>query len=373
MKILFVMKRFSSGKDMVLEDFGRQMRLADELNRLGHKVDFLCADYKAKENFEKIVNGKRVNVIGISVFSIFQLIKRLNKVAKGYDAIIGATDPIFGIIVHRPAKKNKKLFIYDIQDNYETYLTGKIPFLRLLERKAMRDADLVLVESYLLEKKIKRFNKRTLVIPNGVSYDINKVTEKKKARRILNLPLDKKIIVYAGRYHGSHEKEGVDLLLKVFSKLRGQNSKYKDVTLLLIGDGNRQRLKIERNKGNIIALDSMPYKKLMVALSASDVMVLPYTKTRFTQYMLTPYKLPEYMVFNRPIVCSNVGEFKKMLKETRDLVFNPGDHDDFIEKLKKALYYNKKIDYSQELKNYTWENIAKKLNKSLRRIAHKNE
>jgi len=42
------MKRFGANKDMVIQDFGRQIRLFENLKQ--HKIDFLCPDYTKKEN-----------------------------------------------------------------------------------------------------------------------------------------------------------------------------------------------------------------------------------------------------------------------------------------------------------------------------------
>ena len=39
MKILVVMKRFGANKDMVMEDFGRQIRLFEKLAKK-HEIDF---------------------------------------------------------------------------------------------------------------------------------------------------------------------------------------------------------------------------------------------------------------------------------------------------------------------------------------------
>ena len=49
MKILVIMKRFGANKDMVMQNFGRQVRLFESLSELGHKIDFLCPDYKKFE------------------------------------------------------------------------------------------------------------------------------------------------------------------------------------------------------------------------------------------------------------------------------------------------------------------------------------
>jgi len=47
-KILVLMKRFGSNKDMVKENFGREIRLFEQLSRK-YDIDFLCFDYNKKQ------------------------------------------------------------------------------------------------------------------------------------------------------------------------------------------------------------------------------------------------------------------------------------------------------------------------------------
>ena len=49
MKLLVVMKRFGANKDMVLDNFGRQIHLFEPLAKK-HKIDFFCPDYTKKES-----------------------------------------------------------------------------------------------------------------------------------------------------------------------------------------------------------------------------------------------------------------------------------------------------------------------------------
>ena len=77
MKILVVMKRFGTNKDMVMEDFGRQIRLFENLSK-EHEIDFLCMDYKKKENKDVKRNNmnfsKNIHWIEISFFNLSFLI-----------------------------------------------------------------------------------------------------------------------------------------------------------------------------------------------------------------------------------------------------------------------------------------------------------
>ena len=66
MKILVIMKRFGANKDMVMQNFGRQVRMFENLAKK-HQIDFLCPDYTRKES--KIVekNGLRFFVVPVSM------------------------------------------------------------------------------------------------------------------------------------------------------------------------------------------------------------------------------------------------------------------------------------------------------------------
>ena len=72
-------KRFGSGKDSILEDFGRQIRLAENLVKLGNKVDLIAADYVKHQKFNKLLNGINVDVTPFGFFSFPGYISRLRK------------------------------------------------------------------------------------------------------------------------------------------------------------------------------------------------------------------------------------------------------------------------------------------------------
>src|SRR3989344_5434067 len=89
MKILVLMKRFGTNKDLVMQNFGRQVRLFEQLQRLGHKIDFLCMDYRKFES--KKVRIKNIDYyiepFNIKKFNVF--LKKLNFLLKNnrYDFI----------------------------------------------------------------------------------------------------------------------------------------------------------------------------------------------------------------------------------------------------------------------------------------------
>lgn len=81
--------------------------------------------------------------------------------------------------------------------------------------------------------------------------------------------------------------------------------------------------------------------------------------------MYAPYKLVDYMALNKPIVCTDVGEMRKMLKGHEQLVCRPNDAEDMAQKIMAALK-TKKANYRERLKEFTWERLGEKLNDAIK-------
>ena len=79
MKLLFLTKRFGSGKDNVLEDFGRQIRLAQYLVKAKNDVHLIAADYKKKQRFEKELHKIKISVRPLDIFLIYKFIRQTRK------------------------------------------------------------------------------------------------------------------------------------------------------------------------------------------------------------------------------------------------------------------------------------------------------
>src|SRR3989344_8818616 len=174
MKILVVMKRFGSNKDMVLQNFGRQRRLFQPLARK-HKIDFLCPDYVKKESKFFKSNGLRFIVKRAGFFSAIWLLKSLDDLIKKemYDIIVASTDPLIGAVCYRFSKKYNIPLVYDLQDNFETYDSCKLPFVSDFHKKAAKNADIVLAVSESLKKHISSIRKKPVyVIQNGIDFKL---------------------------------------------------------------------------------------------------------------------------------------------------------------------------------------------------------
>lgn len=354
MKILVIMKRFGANKDMVMQNFGRQIRLFEPLAKK-HNIDFFCPDYKKYANKDIKIKGINYYIRPYSILKHFKLLKSLKNIIKknNYDCIVGSTDPLLGILGYRYAKKFNIKHIYDMQDEYSCYDSYKIPFVKYLDKEAIKNSDIVLTVSESLSRYIKSFRKKpTYTIQNGIDLKVFKKIEKKRARKILNLPKGK-IIIYIGEIS---KFKGIDILIKAFKEVK---KIIPDSYLLLSG-----KISDDINiKHDSVFYEEYPKREEVVtALNAADIAVLPNKKNEFSRYCF-PYKLTEYMAVGLPIVATNIGDASIILSEYKYSLCRANNQYDMANKIIKKLNMKDRVNYGKIVNNLRWESLARKLDK----------
>lgn len=361
MRILVLMKRFGANKDMPVQDFGRQIRLFEPLAKR-HEIDFLCPDYIKKES--KMIERKGIRFIirPIGLFSIFRFFIFINELIKKekYDLIFAGTDPLIGILGHHYSRKFKKRFVYDLQDNFESYGTFGIPLVPAFHKKAINGADAVISVSETLKNHIKKERKnKVYVIPNGIDRRLFMEMPKRVARKKLRLPIDARIIAYIGHLE---KLKGFDIMMGAFEKVLGR---YPDSYLLLSGQVDRD---VDINHKRVIYRKFPERKEVVLGINAADVAIIPSPRNGFTEYCF-PYKLVEYMACGVPIVATDIGDAHKMLKGYGNSLCVPNDPGDLAKKIISKLGRNiGKIDYSNAIKALKWEVLAAKLGSILDKL-----
>jgi len=319
------MKRFGSNKDMVKENFGREIRLFEQLSKK-YRVDFLCPDYHLRERFNIKKNGVNYFIVPVSFLNPFSMMKSINKLIRKnkYDLIVPTTEPLLGIIGYYFSRKYNIPIVYEVQDNYEIYDSYKIPFVRFMEHNVIKKSDYVFYSNYTLMKKLKFLHKDKFeIIENGVDLKLFKKIPRKVARKALKINQNIKLVAYTG--HISKER-GIDNLIKAVAQLRKNN---KLIYLLLSG-------KVDKDIN--IKLQSVIYKKLptreklVLGLNASDVLIIASSDNPFTRYSF-PQKLFEYMAVNIPIVATAVGDVVRILQPFQNSLCKPGSIEDLKNKI----------------------------------------
>jgi len=241
------------------------------------------------------------------------------------------------------------------------YLPGHF----FLHKRVFKKAKAIIVitsklKEFLINKGIDK--NKILIAPDGVDLDkFNIDVSKEEARKKLNLPLDKKIVMYIG----------------LFDKWKGyltllESSKFfddKEIKLIMIGGTKKQVENLEKEYPNVIFLGYLPYTDLPVNQKAADVLVIPNSgKMAISKYYTSPLKLFSHMVSHRPIVASDLPSIREILNKNNAILVQPDSPKSLAEGIKQAL---KNPDFSakistqahNDVQKYSWsrrvENIMK--------------
>lgn len=327
-------------KDVILDKYARLYEIPNQLSLLGHQVDCFCLSYQNHDNgfwdetnkdkklrwFSKSYKGWKKISIGSYPFTLLNQLKK-NKP----DVIIAASDIPHIIIGAWLAKKLGIPFVADLYDNFEAYGQSKIPLFKKLFHHSLSQAQLVITTSQSLGEKIrKQFPSipQILPMPSVINRDLFKIGDKEKARKSLNLPLDKKLIGTAG---GLTKMKGIDDLFRAWEIIKNSHD---DVYLVLAGPTEKQT-KIP-DDDRVIYLGLLPHEAIVYLFQALDVGVLCIPDDLFGQYCF-PQKAYEMMATQLPIVSTAIGDMTHLLKNTPHMLYAARNEQEFASNVMKQL------------------------------------
>ncbi len=239
------------------------------------------------------------------------------------------------------------------------------PRLKKWQKLAFKKARKIIVLTSFLRKDLVAAgvdSEKIIVAADAVDLrEFNLKMAKSEIRQKLNLPLDKKIIAYAGNFY-FHDWKGVDIML--------ESLKYLDnVLCLLIGgqEADIKKLKLQFKTENIIVTGIKPHSEVPKYLIAADVLVLPNKLGDATsQFYTSPLKLFEYMAADRPIVASDLPSLRQVLNEKNAVLVQPNDAQALAQGIKKVLTdnvlaQNLAKQALADVKNYTWQKRVEKI------------
>jgi glycosyltransferase involved in cell wall biosynthesis len=218
------------------------------------------------------------------------------------------------------------------------------------------------LKSLFIEKGVG--GNKILVAPDGVDLEkFNIPLNKEGCRKKLNLPIDRKIVLYAGHLY---KWKGVDVLAEA--------SKFLPENCLVYFVGGTEE-DIERFKDiylkfeNIKIIGHRPHPEIPYWLKAADVLVLPNSrKEKISREWTSPIKLFEYMASGTPIIASNLPSIKEILNNKNAYLVNPDEPRNLADAIKRAITDKEMTAFLSKnsfnnINKYTWrkraENILK--------------
>jgi glycosyltransferase involved in cell wall biosynthesis len=181
--------------------------------------------------------------------------------------------------------------------------------------KAWRDINMTIVSpSYWLAKcalssSLFR-NLRVEVIPNGIDTQKYRPINKYSARDLLNLPQDKKLILFGALRATSDVRKGFNLLQAALKKLSESNWKEK-IEIVIFGASQPDKLPDFGFKVHYLGLLNDDFS-LALLYSAADIFVAPSTQDNL------PNTLVEAIACGTPCVGFNIGGIPDIVEHEKN-------------------------------------------------------
>ncbi len=191
-----------------------------------------------------------------------------------------------------------------------------------------------------LKENMKNHRVKHYIIPHHLyekEYDEN--TTQKEARKILNIPQNKFVILTFGRYRNAEE---VHMVLSGFREYRNKH-KYLLAPRLekILFKKEEERKKWKRIKNKLVLLkfrmngihmdsDSVSDDYLPYYFAAADVVLIQ------RKVILNSGNIPMAFFFKKIVIGANVGNMGELLIKTNNIIFNPNKKGDVAKALFEA-------------------------------------
>lgn len=265
------------------------------------------------------------------------------------------SNEIFPLVVICKFRKN---CFYEMHDFPESKIGI---FAKYLEKMRW----ILIHNRWKLEEAKKLFSKvdkaKYIYEPNAVDlkdFDIN--IDKESARRQLNLPIDKKIVVYTGHLYGWKGVHTLALSAKLLSD---------EYLVVFVGGTQSDVSKFRALYGNIKTIKivgHINHNMIPIWQKAADILVLPNTaKEKISAYYTSPMKLFEYMASGRIIVATRIPSILEILNDGNSVIVEPDDPQKMAEGIMRAesadLAENLSNKALEDVRNHTWQKRANRI------------
>ena len=353
------------------------LNLAAELTKLGHRVDIFTKSHSPHKSH--IINiRKNIRLIHLKGHIVTNLTGFIKKNSLRYDILHAHYyySAEIGVEVSRQLKLPLAVTFHTLGEMKKIY-AGIIDKSRIeTEQGIVGKADALIASTELEKDELIRYyqadpEKIHVVIP-GVDHRLFRPKNKAFSRRKLNLPPNKKIILFVGRID---PVKGINLLIEAAGEIEAE-------VILIGGDIKSRRFwqnrEVKRIKENIESkkledrikfLGSKAQRLLPWFYSAADLVVLPSVYESFGFVIL------EAMACAAAVVVSRSGGLKYLIEDGKTgTFFESGNPADLADKLKKLMRSEKQtvqmgIRAYQESQKYCWDKQAAKMVEVYRRIS----
>jgi len=299
-----------------------------------------------------------------SYFSYFASKKLVHDIMKKWNPDIihmhgAVSEGLLGVSLK---KKYEKPLLVTVYGEDVTRYSKQAPS-KYLAKLSLKNADVIICQSKFLENEIRQigiFNESFFIIPMGTDIKNFKPRDKNKARQVLNLPKNKKIVLFVGHLVA---RKGVEYLIRAIKLLSKRD---KNILCCIVGKGDMEnslkKLTLELNLRDYVRfLGEKNSKEVAKYMNACDIFVLPSLNEGL------PVVLCEALACGKPVVATKVAGTPELVNKDVGYLVEPKNVNDLAEKILLAL--NRKWEKEKLLKKsqeFSVTNSVKKLMKVYR-------
>lgn len=236
-----------------------------------------------------------------------------------------------------------------------------------VERRFIKYADVVMttgeMDSEFIEQEYNLSG--SLVIRNLPGFVPDIIP--KDLHKLLNIPNEKKIILY----------QGVVLEGRGINKVIDLIGNYKNIVFVVIGDGDfrphfEQKVQELSLGEQVIFYGRVPHEELLSFTAGADFGLALIENISKSYYYALPNKLFEYIMAGIPVISSNLPQMEKIVNDYKTGIVIDPENSEELEKLFTNINNDKipvnefKKNAKEAAKELNWENEYKKLAEVIR-------
>ena len=304
------------------------LEVSRHLSHLGNEITVVST--KKQPNFPEI--GKSIHVVAIrpprflkGPAASFGLALRLCRQTSGADILYVRSSSkdyvatFVGLLRNRP-------IVLEVNDPGWSF-----PSLKWADR-IVTTSEMILTMNLSGERARKSMweNKVRVVTWAGNTHLFNPDIDGTYVRARCKIPADAPVVLYSGGFYPWH---GLDNLVEASVKVLRS---HPETCFLCVGHGEHfekiVNLTIQHNVYNkFIFTGKVPYEEIPLFVASADITVAPYDPrkhhvTRRLGFFYTPIKLFEYMAAGKPIVTTDTGNIRNIVRNgVNGIIIKPGD------------------------------------------------
>ncbi len=236
------------------------------------------------------------------------------------------------------------------------------PLVSLLTRRVLREAAAIMTVSRDLRETALRLGapmEHTQAVLNGSDSSIFRPRDRDEARRQLNLPRNRSLILYVGRMDLA---KGLRELIDAVTALRTERP---EILACLVGHGPdepglREAIHSYGSEDAIRIYPACPPDEVALWMAASDLVTLPSYREG------CPNVIVEALACGRPVVASNVGGIPELIDDTVGAMVPPRDTPALTDALARTLRRNWDADAIHASHRRSWHDVAGDVERLLR-------